>query len=99
MASVEELTQLFSNVGFEGPKVKEIVKNKKVSTSLESLIKAAPQETRWDKSTRALAHNLASQIKGNELPNQELIVSSILDGSLKTALQVDAAYKLSLIHI
>lgn len=93
MASVEELTQLFSNVGFEGPKVKEIVKNKKVSTSLESLIKAAPQETKWDKSTRALAHNLASQIKGNELPNQELIVSSILDGSLKTALQVDAAYK------
>lgn len=93
MASVEELTQLFSNVGFEEPKVKEIVKNKKVSTSLESLIKAAPQETKWDKSTRALAHNLASQIKGNELPNQELIVSSILDGSLKTALQVDAAYK------
>lgn len=93
MASVEELTQLFSNVGFEGPKVKEIVKNKKVSTSLESLIKVAPQETKWDKSTRALAHNLASQIKGNELPNQELIVSSILDGSLKTALQVDAAYK------
>ncbi|CAR22231.1 Glutaminyl-tRNA synthetase [Lachancea thermotolerans] len=93
MSSVEELSKLFSEIGFEEPKVKEIVKNKKVSGSLESLINECPNNYEWDKSSRTLMHQLASLIKGTELPNQKLIVNGILSGDLKTPLQVDAAFK------
>ena len=93
MSSVEELTQLFSQVGFEDKKVKEIVKNKKVSDSLYKLIKETPSDYQWNKSTRALVHNLASFVKGTDLPKSELIVNGIINGDLKTSLQVDAAFK------
>ncbi|AMD20126.1 HCL025Wp [Eremothecium sinecaudum] len=93
MSTVEDLTSLFSGIGLEEPKVKEILKNKKVSQSLESLIKDAPSDASWDKSSRALVHNLASSLKGVELPNQKLIVRGILNGDLKTSLQVEAAMK------
>lgn len=93
MSSVEELTQQFSQVGFEDNKVKEIVKNKKVSDSLYKLIKETPSDYQWNKSTRALVHNLASFIKGANLPKSELIVSGIINGDLKTSLQVNAAFK------
>lgn len=93
MSSVEELTQLFSKVGFEDGKVKEITKNKKVSDSLAALIKETPADYEWNKSTRALVHNLAALIKGSELVKSNLIVSGIIKEDLKTALQVDAAYK------
>ena len=93
MSSVEELTQLFAQVGFEEPKVKEIVKNKKVSTSLSELIAAAPAGCEWNKGTRALLHNLASLMKGAEVPNASLIVQGIVNEDLKTALQVSAAFK------
>ena len=86
-SSVEELTQLFSQVGFEDNKVKEIVKNKKVSDSLYKLIKETPSGYQWNKSTRALVHNLASFIKGADLPNSELVVNGIINGDLKTSLQ------------
>lgn len=93
MSDVEELNQLFGSVGFEGSKVKEIVKNKSVSNSLSELIQEAPVGYQWDKSSRALIHNLASLIKGKELPTSKLIVDGIVTGDLKTALQVEAAYK------
>ncbi|GMM56086.1 glutamine--tRNA ligase [Maudiozyma humilis] len=93
MSSVEELTALFSQVGFEEPKVKEIVKNKKVSASLSELINAAPAGCEWNKGSRALLHNLASLMKGAELQNVGLIVQGIVNGDLKTALQVSAAFK------
>ncbi|AET38639.1 glutamine--tRNA ligase Ecym_3135 [Eremothecium cymbalariae DBVPG len=93
MDSVEQLTEVFSNIGFEEPKIKEILKNKKVSHSLETLIKNAPSDFNWDKSSRALLHTLASFLKGSELSNQNLIVQGIVKGDLKTVLQVDAAYK------
>lgn len=93
MSSVEELTQLFSQVGFEDNKVKEIVKNKKVSDSLSRLIKETPSDYQWNKSTRVLVHNLASLIKGADLPKSELIISGIINGDLKTSLQVDGAFK------
>lgn len=93
MSDVEELNQLFGSVGFEESKVKEIVKNKNVSNSLSELIKETPAGYQWDKPSRALIHNLASLIKGKELPNSKLIVDGIVNGDLKTALQVEAAYK------
>ncbi|SCU79361.1 LANO_0A05996g1_1 [Lachancea nothofagi CBS 11611] len=93
MSSVDDLTVLFSHIGFEEPKIKEIVKNKKVSGSLESLIKDVPADHQWEKSSRTLVHNLAQLIKGGDLVNQKLIVDEILNGDLKTPLQVDAAFK------
>lgn len=93
MSEVEDLSALFSQIGFEDPKVKEIVKNKKVSETLSVLVKEANASYQWDKSSRALVHNLASLIKGAEFRNSELIVEGIVNGDLKTNLQVEAAYK------
>lgn len=93
MSEVENLAQLFSAVGFEEPKIKEIVKNKKVAETLSELIKEAPDDYTWDKVTRALVHNLASLIKGAEFANSKLIVNGIIKGDLKTNLQVEAAYR------
>lgn len=93
MSSVEELTELFSKVGFEEPKIKEIVKNKKVSTSLETLIEDAPAGYEWNKSTRNFLHSLASLVKGAEITNIGLVVKGIASEDLKTALQVNAAFK------
>ncbi|CDH09291.1 probable Glutamine--tRNA ligase [Zygosaccharomyces bailii ISA1307] len=93
MASTEELTKQFASVGFEEPKVKEIVKNRKVSESLYDLIKEAPADSLWEKSTRAQLQNLASLIKGEQLPNSKLIVGAISKKELKTTLQVEEAFK------
>lgn len=93
MSEVDELTKLFAGVGFEEPKIKEIVKNKKVADSLSALVQETPADYHWDKSNRALVHNLASLIKGNEFANSKLIVNGIIKGNLKTNLQIDAAYK------
>lgn len=93
MSDVEDLTVLFSQVGFEEPKIKEIVKNKKVSETLSKLVGEAPSGYQWDKSSRALTHNLATLIKGAEFSNSKLIVEGIVNGDLKTNLQIEAAYK------
>lgn len=93
MSSVEELSELFEKIGFEDGKVKEILKNKKVSGSLESLIKEAPENFQWDKNTRALLHNAAASLKGSEVENLKLVVNGICNSDLKTVLQVDAALK------
>lgn len=57
------------------------------------MIKETPSDYQWNKSTRALVHNLASFVKGTDLPKSELIVNGIINGDLKTSLQVDAAFK------
>ncbi|SCU87378.1 LAME_0D09868g1_1 [Lachancea meyersii CBS 8951] len=93
MSSTDELVVLLEKIGFEEPKVKEIVKNKKVAGSLETLINEAPEGQEWDKPRRTLVHSLAQLAKGAELPNSKLVVDEIVNGNLKTPLQVDAAYK------
>ncbi|AAS54749.1 AGR259Cp [Eremothecium gossypii ATCC 10895] len=93
MSSVEELSQLFADVGFEEAKVKEIVKNKKVAHSLEELVREAGARAEWDKGKRALLHTLASSLKGATVTGQNLVAEGIRSGELKTSLQVDAALK------
>ena len=88
----DQLATQFSKIGFEDPKIQEILKNKKVSLSLSTLISKASTPTEWTHQTRSLLHNLASLIRGTELPHSELIVNGIVNGDLKTALQVKAAY-------
>ena len=93
MSSIDDLTDLFAKIGFEEPKVKEILKNKKVSSSLEFLVELTSADFPWDKTTRALIHTLASSLKGSEVANVKYIVDGIGKNDLKTALQVDAALK------
>ncbi|CCF59293.1 hypothetical protein KAFR_0G02610 [Kazachstania africana CBS 2517] len=90
---MEELALQFSAIGFEEPKVKEIIKNKKVSASLSSLINQSPKDYQWNKVTRTLLHSLASSTKGTEYPKMDLIINGIINGDLKTNLQVDAAFQ------
>lgn len=93
MSSVDELTNLFSKIGFEEAKVKEILKNAKVSSSLESLVNLASDDFPWNKNSRALIHTLAASLKGAEVPHLQYIVDGIGKNDLKTALQIDAALK------
>lgn len=93
MSTIEELTVQFEKIGFEKPKIKEILKNGKVTSSLKYLVDQTPSGFEWDKTSRALLHNLASLMKGSELLNSNLVVESIMRKEFKTALQIDAAFK------
>lgn len=93
MSDVDELTRLFTSIGFEEPKVKEIVRNKKLSESLYSLINEAPKDVEWEKGIRGQVQNLATFTKGEPLPKSKLIVDGIVNKELKTNLQVEEAFK------
>lgn len=95
--SVEELTSRFNEVGFEDSKVKEIVKNKKVSASLFELINDCSIQ-HFDKPVRNLLHGLATSLKGQQVAHLSWIVDAIIKGDLKTSLQVDAALKYLIKH-
>lgn len=93
-AAMDELANQFEAFGFEDAKVKEIVKNKKVSISLSQLLKQVDDNLpSLDKQSRSLVHNLASHLKGQDLTNSEWIVTAIQRGDLKTNLQVESAFK------
>ncbi|ODQ82516.1 hypothetical protein BABINDRAFT_159089, partial [Babjeviella inositovora NRRL Y-12698] len=92
MSSEEELSVLFARIGLNEPKIKEVLKNKKVSASLgEIATEAAVPVT--DKAISALLHALATLCKGETVAKRALVTKAIVDGRLKTNLQVDAAYK------
>ncbi|KAL6942448.1 Glutaminyl-tRNA synthetase [Hanseniaspora vineae] len=100
--SVDQLTESFSKIGFEDGKIKEILKNNKLSVILLELIqlsdKTASTES-FGKIERGLVHNLASSINksknvgAEDIPKFKIVVDYILDGKLKTNLQVEAAFK------
>ncbi|AOA63182.1 Glutamine--tRNA ligase [Komagataella phaffii CBS 7435] len=89
----EELATLFGKVGFDEAKSKEILKNKKVSLSLAQIIEEVEADEPLSKSKTALLHNLATLVKGENLPKRELITRAIADERLTTNLQVSEAYK------
>lgn len=96
--SEEELSKLFSQVGFEDKKIKEIVKNKKVSQSLADVIESSDilensAALPLDKSENALLHYLASLLKGKNVDGIDHISRSIIDKKLKSNLQVAEALK------
>lgn len=95
-ASDEELCKLFSQVGFEDKKIKEIVKNNKVSKSLAEVIESSgalanSSNLPLEKSENALLHHLASLLKGKEVEGIEHISQSIIAKKLKSNLQVTEA--------
>lgn len=94
--SDEELCKLFSQVGFEDKKIKEIVKNNKVSKSLAEVIESSgalanSSNLPLEKSENALLHHLASLLKGKEVEGIEHISESIIAKKLKSNLQVTEA--------
>lgn len=96
--SVEELSAIFAKVGFEDKKIKEIVKNNKVSASLAEVIEKAgllSESTTLpvDKTETALLHHLAALLKGKQVEGIEHIGAGITNKKLKSNLQVAEALK------
>lgn len=92
MTDVDELTALFKSVGMADKKASEIVKNKKVADSLALILKEA-QTSSFDDKQLALLHSLAVECKGNDIPNRKMVTEGIVDGRLKTNLQVSEGLK------
>ncbi|RLV92492.1 Glutamine--tRNA ligase [Spathaspora sp. JA1] len=89
----EELVELFSKVGFGENKSKEIVKNKKVSTSLYEILHDESKVDSYNEKQLPLLHQLAVESKGGSIPHRKLITDAILDGRIKTNLQISEAVK------
>lgn len=93
MASEEELTTLFSRVGLADKKCAEIVKNKKVAKLLYEIVHEANAEGPVDEKKLSLLHALAVESKSETIPRREIAVRGVLDGRLKTNLQVSEALR------
>ncbi|KAH3682967.1 hypothetical protein WICPIJ_006054 [Wickerhamomyces pijperi] len=93
--SVEELTTKFEKIGLEPVKIKEVLKNKKVSASLEQILNELPSNVEFpiESKRRQLLHQLAILSKGEVVAKRELIINGVLSEELKTSQQVDEAFK------
>lgn len=92
MSDQSALIALFSKVGLSEKKAVEITKNKKVAHSLFEILNET-DSTSFDDKKLTLLHTLAVESKGAEVPNRSLVTEAILDGRLKTNLQVSEALK------
>lgn len=95
----DELCELFSKVGFEDKKIKEIIKNNKVSQSLAEVIKSSDilesteESLPIEKSENALFHHLATLLKGKHVEGIDKISKNIINKKLTSNLQVAEALK------
>lgn len=88
----EQLAALFQGLGLQEKKVKEILKNKKVSTALAEIIQELPST---ENVNSALLHSFASLSKDVSAENKKyrnLVTLAIADGRLKTNLQLDGEF-------
>ena len=88
-----DLAKLFQSIGLSPQKALETVSNKKLSTSLESVIRKAGAGPQIDKTVGALLYNLASTSTPKTHTYFENIGAGIVDGRLATSDQVSAAIK------
>lgn len=93
MSSEEELINLFNKVGLGEKKSQEIIKNKKVSSSLYEILTNESSSESYNDKQLALLHQLAIESKGGIIPNRKFITDAILDGRIKTNLQILEAVK------
>lgn len=96
MSSEEQLVALFSTIGLADKKAAEIAKNKKVSNSFVAILAegSITESSSVDDKKLNLLHALAVESKnaGDEpIEGRALATTAILDGRLKTNLQVSAA--------
>lgn len=93
--SVEDLTAQFEKIGLEPVKIKEVLKNKKVSTSFEQILNELPSTVDFpiESKRRQLLHQLAILCKGENVPKRDLVINAILSDELKSSQQIDEAFK------
>ena len=96
MADEAALTLRFKALGFNDKSVKETLKNKKLSAAYagildEGSIAASQDPASIDPKTVAGLTFLATQTKDTLCPKRDVITKAILDGRLKTNVQIQAA--------
>jgi len=94
--SEDKLVELFSKVGFDDKRIKEIMSNKKISQSLGELIEltgSIQNGEQLDKSKDALLHNVANMLKGKHFKHIDTLVKYIVSDKLTTNLQIKEAFK------
>lgn len=94
--SEDKLVELFSKVGFDDKRIKEIMSNKKISQSLGELIELSgsiQNGEQLDKSKDALLHNVANMLKGKHFKHIDTLVKYIVSDKLTTNLQIKEAFK------
>lgn len=98
MSNQDELVELFRNIGLTDKKAADIAKNKKVSDSFVVILKEGDiaDLSKVDEKKLNLLHALAVESKNaseEPIAGRSLATVAILDGRLKTTLQVTEAFK------
>lgn len=98
MSNQDELVELFRNIGLTDKKAVDIAKNKKVSDSFVVILKEGDiaDLSKVDEKKLNLLHALAVESKNaseEPIAGRSLATVAILDGRLKTTLQVTEAFK------
>ncbi|WPK24102.1 hypothetical protein PUMCH_001358 [Australozyma saopauloensis] len=95
MATDEELAALFKKIGLADKKAADVVKNKKVCDSFVSIIDEGNLTSTTDEKKLNLLQTLAVESKAlssdEEVAARKLVTDAVLDGSIKTTLQVTEA--------
>lgn len=94
---MDSLIEKLNKLGFEEPKINEIVKNKKVVNSLSSILELLNDgTTTLDKNQRTILHQLSTLLKGkgtDDISNLNWLVNAILSNEIKNNLQLDCSLK------
>lgn len=91
---MSDLESSFARLGFAEPKIKEILRNKATAELLALIAtEAAVAEPIGDKTTLLLLQLLALLSRGDAAPKRALVTAAVVDGRLRTNVQVEAAYK------
>ncbi|KTB24688.1 Glutamine--tRNA ligase [Nakaseomyces glabratus] len=88
------------NFGYEEAKIKEITKNQKILSELEKLL-GEVQVGELDKTQRAILHQFATLLAKRKDAGEvstALVVENVVNGGIKTNLQIDAAFKYVVAH-
>lgn len=98
MSSEDELIQLFKSFGLAEKKAVEITKNKKVCDAFVSILgEASVDSESADEKKLNLLQSLAVESKGfqneDEIAKRPLVTKAIVDGRVKTPLQLTEAVK------
>lgn len=95
MSDVSELSAKLEHLGFAEPKIKEVLKNKKVAASFNDILNVV--SVGKDEKRAALLHNLASSSKDAKdeavVKKRNEVAAAIADSRIKTNVQLDAAWK------
>ncbi|EGV64926.1 Glutaminyl-tRNA synthetase [Yamadazyma tenuis] len=88
-----ELITKFKEFGLDDKRAADVTKNKKVSKSFEDITAVSPESHVDDEKKLINLHALAAELKGSDIPKINLVVIAILDGRLKSSLQISEAAK------